>query len=256
MDNSDRIQRELSFHDERFSSDEERSSNRFYAIAGASSDDFLRLVDGIPASSDVLEIGCGDDAQAWRIAPRHSHITAIDISPVAIADANERIKTEQIENLSFIEMNAENIDFAPDSFDAIIGSGVLHHLDLGLCFPGLASALKPSGTAIFLEPMGHNPLIEGYRRLTPSERTQDEHPLLRSDLRFMERWFESVEVNFFHLAALAALPFTKTRHFDRLMGTMNSVDRVLLNHSKVAQNLAWFVTIQLRGPKVLKAARD
>ena len=56
----------------------------------------------------------------------------------------------------------------------------------------IARTLKPGGTALFIEPLGHNPAHQLYRRMTPSMRTADEHPLLQSDLASARRHFGEV----------------------------------------------------------------
>ena len=254
MEDTTRIARELEFHDKRFGSEEQRSSNRFYAITGQSAASYRDIVAGIPAPAEVLEIGCGDHAEAWDLAERGLEVTALDISPVAVEGARTRATEEGRTGLRFEEMNAEQLTFDDASFDAVIGSGILHHLDLELGVPEVARVLRPGGVGVFLEPLGLNPAIRLYRRVTPGERTPDEHPLLRADLRYMERWFEQVDLRFFHLASLAALPLMKTNYFDRALSTLDKVDGTLLQRSQLAQDLAWFVTIELRGPKVLKTS--
>jgi hypothetical protein len=49
----------------------------------------------------------------------------------------------------------------------------------------MTKILQPKGKAIFIEPLGHNFLINLYRRLTPNIRSADEHPLLAKDLKIM-----------------------------------------------------------------------
>jgi SAM-dependent methyltransferase len=254
MDDTSRIARELEFHDQRFGSDEERSSSRFYAITGSSAEGYADLVGRISAPAEVLEIGCGDQAEAWALAERGLDVTAIDISPVAVQGARDRAEAEGRTGLRFEEMNAEALTFDDSSFDAVIGSGILHHLDMDAGAAEVARVLRPGGVAVFLEPLGLNPALRLYRRVTPGERSPDEHPLLRADLRDLERWFDHVQLRFFHLASLAAIPLMKTSMFDRSLGTLERLDRRLLRRSQLAQDLAWFVTIELRGPKVLKAA--
>ncbi len=252
MPDSERIDREREFHDQRFGAEEERSSGRFYAITGASAEHYRRIVDRIEAPAEVLEIGCGDNAEAWDLADRGIDVTAIDISPVAVSDAIARAEGLGSDRLSFHEMNAEALTFPDGSFDAVLGAGILHHLDLDVGIAEVARILRPDGVGVFLEPLGHNPVLKLYRRVTPSERSPDEHPLLRTDLVAMERWFEQVDLNFFHLASLAALPLAGTSWFDRALEALNKVDGSLLRSSRLAQDQSWFATIELRGPKILK----
>ena len=49
--------------------------------------------------------------------------------------------------------------------------------------------LRDDGMALFIEPLGHNPVINAYRRRTPEMRPPDEHPLRVDDLALAVRWF-------------------------------------------------------------------
>jgi hypothetical protein len=64
--------------------------------------------------------------------------------------------------------------------------------------------LKTGGEGLFLEPLGHTPLINLYRRFTPRFRTPDEHPLVISDFELARRYFGSVDAEFFHLTSFFA----------------------------------------------------
>lgn len=247
-----RLDRELAFHDERFSSDERRKSHRFYAITGRSAAAYRAAVARVPRGARLLEIGCGDKAEAWDQDERGLDVTAIDISGVAVAQARDRAIGEGRWRLDFVEMNAEALEFPDSSFDAVIGAGILHHLDLSAAVPEVARVLRPDGVGVFLEPLGLNPVLNLYRRVTPGERTPDEHPLVRADLRHLERWFEQVDLQFFHLTSLGALAFIASDRFDGALAALEQVDRRLLRRSRLAQDLSWFVTIEVRGPKVRK----
>ena len=56
-----------------------------------------------PAGSRVLEAGCGTGAQTVILAKNSpgAEITSIDISPDPSADAEERVRSEGIENVTF-----------------------------------------------------------------------------------------------------------------------------------------------------------
>ncbi len=44
----------------------------------------------------------------------------------------------------------------------VLGKQILHHLDMTQAVPEIARVLRPGGRAVFLEPLIHNPLLEGY----------------------------------------------------------------------------------------------
>lgn len=71
----------------------------------------------------------------------------------------------------------------------------------------LHRVLKPGGVALFTEPLGHNPIIELYRKKTPEARTPDEHPLLMPDFEQFDRTFERTSYRFYGLTSLAAVLF-------------------------------------------------
>ena len=131
-----------------------------------------------------MEYGCGTGALAFDLAEQGSNSVAIDISPVAISEA-EQVAHARGLTARFEEMNAEAMTFDNDSFDLVFGSGILHHLDMERATQEVIGVLRPGGRAVFIEPLGYNPIINAYRRVTPTMRTEDEHPLLRSDLELL-----------------------------------------------------------------------
>ena len=71
----------------------------------------------------------------------------------------------------------------------MIGSGILHHLDLPISLGEINRVLKKGGRALFKEPLAANPLLKLFRILTPRSRTVDEKPLTSSDLELIaKRW--------------------------------------------------------------------
>ena len=248
----DRIQREKQFHDDRFALGAEgapRASGRFYVITGSSAARYEELIDEIPDGSEVLELGVGASMQGFRITPRVS-VLGIDISSVAVELAAERVASDpDISGLEFREMNAEALDVEDSSFDAIIGSGIVHHLVTETAVAEFARALRPGGRAVFLEPMGYNPAIGLYRLVTPGERTPDEHPLKRVDFEVFRRHFDQVNIEFFHLTSLAALAFSKSARFNRVLDRLERVDAALIDRVPVLGHLGWFATIEAIGPR-------
>src|ERR1051325_3406723 len=145
-------------------------------------------------------------------------------------------------------MNAENLAFADNSVDLICGMGILHHLDLGRSFIELSRVLKPGGKAIFLEPLGHNPAINLYRKATPAMRTPDEHPLLMKDFEMARQSFGGVDLTHFHLTSLMAVLVRGAAFFQRVVRGLDSLDQKLFRHSSIARRNAWAVAMGLSSP--------
>jgi ubiquinone/menaquinone biosynthesis C-methylase UbiE len=197
----------------------------------------------------VLEYGCGAGSYAFALAKHDSEVTGIDISDMAINLARARAQREEIGKIAFLVMNAEAMQFADNSFDIVCGTAILHHLHLDRALKDLARILKPEGKAIFMEPMGHNPAINTFRRLTPHLRMADEHPLTVRDLALTRQYFHHVDCTFFHLFSLLAVPFRNCRIFSSLLRTLDNIDRTLFRRIPVLQKLAWQVVIILENPR-------
>ena len=130
-------------------------------------------------------------------------------------------------NTEFHVMDAENLTFPDATFDLVCGRAILHHLNLARAFQTIGRVLKPGGIAIFHEPLGHNPMVNLYRRFTPSKRTVDEHPLLDRDIDLARQYFDRVEVKPFVLFSLFAAPLHKVPGYRLLVGALEAVDRAV-----------------------------
>jgi SAM-dependent methyltransferase len=224
----DRIQREKQFHDEEFERYDRRRLEPWYRVAAVHFDRFLESCVENARNRRVLEIGCGPGSVTLKLARVARHVTAIDLSDTAIRQASERAARAGITNAEFRVMNAEQLDFPANSFEFVCGRAILHHLDLRVALPALARTLSPSGRALFLEPLGHNPVINWYRRRTPELRTADEHPLLRSDLERARASFRKVEVKPAVLLSLAAGFLPDGTAFRVARSLLAGVDAVLV----------------------------
>jgi SAM-dependent methyltransferase len=104
----------------------------------------------------IIEIGCGTGFFTEKFAQTGAKIMAIDISNdlLAIAKA-KRIPGEKVR---FIAGRFEDCEIA-GPVDAIIGSSVLHHLDVTATLAKIRKLLKPGGIMVFAEPNMLNPII-------------------------------------------------------------------------------------------------
>jgi SAM-dependent methyltransferase len=257
MQDDGRREREADFHDRAFS-DEIRSDlwSKYYRVVRSSTDFHRRYVESHCEGAAVLEYGCGLTNQALFLADRGAtSVIGIDISAVAVERGNERARSGGYDSVSYRVMDAEDMDFEDDSFDLVCGGGILHHLDVSRAYSELSRVLRPSGSAIFVEPLGHNPLINHFRDRTPELRTPDEHPLLMADLQAAEEFFGTVRARFFHLSGLAAVPFRRLSGFRRIVAALDAVDRVLFRLVPPIRKHAWQVAIEFTRPGAGRAAQ-
>lgn len=121
----------------------------------------------------VLEIGCGSGFFTEIFAMKGLSLVALDISPELIALARRR--NIPPESVRFFSLPFD--EFSPtEEFDAIIGSSILHHLDLDTSLPKIYSLLKPGGTFCFAEPNMLNPQIFLQKNLSWLKRLMGDTP--------------------------------------------------------------------------------
>jgi ubiquinone/menaquinone biosynthesis C-methylase UbiE len=221
---------------------------KYYSAAQDGHHCFQRTIQLYCKGKNTLEYGCGTGSYAFLLARNGASVTGIDISDVAIQKARQMAIIEEID-IDFRVGNCEQLDFDDQSFDLICGAGVLHHLNLNKAFHEVARTLTPGGKAVFIEPLGHNPFINLYRRATPSLRTTDEHPLLMSDMSLACRYFENIETSFFNLFSLLAVLFRKQRGLEKIQSILSLLDALTFKLVPAAKRYAWIVVMELSRPR-------
>lgn len=244
-----RIEREREFHNKEFADSERAKINSVYFVTRDSTRYYEELLEQHANGSYVLEYGCGPNSYAFWLAQRGARVMGIDISDTAIEQMRERsTQRPHPERVAFQRMNAEELEFADNTFDVICGRAILHHLDLAKSFAEIARTLKPTGHAFFVEPLGHNPVINAYRNRTPELRTEDEHPLMMRDLKMAETYFGKVEAHYYHLGSLAAAPFVGTKVFEPVLNTLEATDQMLFKVLPFMRKHAWAVVLAFSHP--------
>lgn len=199
----------------------------------------------------VLDFACGNGENAFLAAKYDCIVDGIDISPDGINFANKK-KNEILEgkNCNFQVMDGENLAFQENSFDLAIEYGALHHVDLDRTLSELARVLKKNGEMLCIETLKHNPIINWYRKKTPQMRTAYEvkHILGIENITDFKKYFYNVEIKFFHLTSIIALPFRKTFFFRPLLKIFNLLDSLILKNSLIGK-FAWIMIVELKNPK-------
>jgi SAM-dependent methyltransferase len=136
----------------------------------------------------ILECGCGrGDFSAW-LYTKGACIAGIDISEFNICRCSVLFEKRDSDpsRYKFFVMDAHHLQFPDQSFDLVVGNGILHHLDTRHAILEINRVLKVGGVALFQEPLSGNPLLSGYRRLAGIH-TRDERPLNKADIDFLEK---------------------------------------------------------------------
>jgi SAM-dependent methyltransferase len=196
------------------------------------------------SGKDVLDCGCGHGMAAVVLARHGARVAAVDLSGDYLAEGRQRAAANDV-HVNFVQADAHALPFEDESFDAIWGNAVLHHLDLSIAGREIRRVLRPGGVAVFCEPWGGNPLLRFARRRLPYHskgRTRDEEPLRRSDLTALRESFPGVELRGFQLLSMIrrAIPL------GRLGVALERVDSGLLHACRPLENWCRYVVLTLR----------
>jgi 2-polyprenyl-3-methyl-5-hydroxy-6-metoxy-1,4-benzoquinol methylase len=94
-------------------------------------------------------------------AMTNARILAVDLSPDLLIKARKR--KLPAERVTFLQKRFEDCN-TEGPFDAVIGSSVLHHLDLSVALRKIYQLLKPGGALSFAEPNMLNPQVFAERK--------------------------------------------------------------------------------------------
>lgn len=114
---------------------------------------------GFEPGKRVLEVGCGTGFFSKIFLEYGVHLHSIDLSPELIQKAKERCMSLGGERGDFRVADIENLPYEDETFDAVVGARVLHHLDMETSFHEIFRVLKKGGSIAFCEPNMLNPQI-------------------------------------------------------------------------------------------------
>lgn len=146
---------------------------------------------GLQPGKTALELGCGTGMFTEKFAASGARVIAVDISPDLLAKARDR--RLPADRVRFELRQAESLDrtdaalqpWAANGLDAVIGSSVLHHLDIPAAIATCKKLLAPGGRIAFAEPNLLNPQVwmeRNFRSLFPYV-SADESAIVRWSLR-------------------------------------------------------------------------
>lgn len=236
----DRVDRERVFYDTK----SDRFDRLRVLIARAigefnRNEEIVELYD--PRGKRVLLYGCGPALGAKDfVEAGAAEIVGIDISSAEI-EYGLRVATEEgyADRVDLKVADAHHTGLPDQSFDVIMGTAILHHLDVRLALTELRRLLAPNGRAVFLEPLAHNPILRVGRMLTPNARTDDEHPFTVEDWQlcadaFPAFWHREAELTSIPLMPLS---FVLPRSWQRGLARRTSAfdDRLLAQYPSLGR---------------------
>jgi ubiquinone/menaquinone biosynthesis C-methylase UbiE len=111
----------------------------------------------IGPGSVVLEPGAGSGEFSGRLARTGARIVAVELSPKQARLGRTRLS--DLANLRFTVGDVNRLPHPDNTFDAVIGCSVLHHLHMPPALQEFRRVLKPGGRFLFSEPNMLNPQI-------------------------------------------------------------------------------------------------
>jgi 2-polyprenyl-3-methyl-5-hydroxy-6-metoxy-1,4-benzoquinol methylase len=104
----------------------------------------------------VLELGCGTGCFTRELARSGAEVVGIDVSPELLEIARANCSEP---NVQYRIENAYALSYDEAAFDSVVGSSILHHLEIEQALRDIYRVLKPGGTIYFTEPNMLNPQI-------------------------------------------------------------------------------------------------
>jgi ubiquinone/menaquinone biosynthesis C-methylase UbiE len=202
--------RELTFHDKLRDSqfmkslsedtyDKFYANRKYYKTVSKSNEYVLSWIKENAKDKIFLDYACGYGHNVINAAEAGAKLAiGLDVSNVTIKNAEKEANKLELNNIFFLQADAENTKLPTSSIDTIICSGILHHLDLSSAFPELRRILAPKGKILAVEALNYNPIIKLYRMYTPNMRTEWEksHILSLKDVEFAKRFFNLDKIRY------------------------------------------------------------
>jgi SAM-dependent methyltransferase len=247
----DRLQTERQFHDRQ--AEDRAASFRDGDRLRFTDDEYLdhetwirpalaRL--GEVAGRRVLDFGCGHAMMSVVLARRGAAVMAFDLSLGYLQEARQRAEANGV-TVSFVQADGERLPFAAESFDAIWGNAIIHHLDIPTAAREVRRVLRPGGVAVFCEPWGGNPILEAARRWLPypgKQRTRDEHPLRPAGVAALRAVFPTLDLQGYQLLGMVR----RVVRWRPLMRLLDGVDAALLPRLTFLGQFCRYVVLTLR----------
>ena len=192
----------------------------------------------------ILDIGCGYGFTSVNLAKRGARINSIDISPKMIELTRRNAQFNNVEKeIEAKVMSAQEMDFRDDTFDFVVGLGVLHHLNLELTGKEISRVLKPEGRALFIEQRIPFKFLIFVRSIFPNKcfESPGGSQLSDKEIESFSSNFASCQIEYFlFLKKFARFPIIK-----RYEKQLDRIDVKLIKKCPWLKKIYWTFVIQL-----------
>lgn len=202
----------------------------------------------------VLDLGCGHGRHLADIARYDVHVIGIDVSQEQIVYAQQSAERLGADfTIVLVQADAQALPFASNTFHAIFGKAILHHIDnLERAAAEISRVLQSGGRAAFAEPMLAHPLFWLARRFTPGLRDSTEKPFMLGNFHQFASSFGGGETEVWFLFAPMAYLFRLLPGgepiFRKAHKLLCRLDKWLFHHFPFLRYLAWYGTVKVINP--------
>ena len=193
------------------------------------------------AGKPVLEIGCGTGLVSVLLAKSGAHVTCFDLSPLSVQASARRAEINAVQVAPLVSAG-EHLPFADEQFEIVFGKSILHHLDPQLGNSEVARVLRRGGKAVFVEPMGMNPVLTFVRQHVPYLHKNPvgvDRPLTYRDMDAWTQHFGSRDYREVQLLSMVERGFGWHRQFKSL----RKLDDILLKYIPFLRRFCRYVVI-------------
>ncbi|HVU01250.1 MAG TPA: class I SAM-dependent methyltransferase [Polyangiaceae bacterium] len=265
----ERRQREAKFHDEWASRIDPATTlvDETFTAPTAIENRYILDQFGDVRGKRILDYGSGMSEGGVFLAKQGASVVAVDVS-AGMLESAERLARHHGVSIETRRVVGDGIPADASEFDLVYGNGVLHHVDLARTRPELARVMKRHATGCFIEPLTYNPVIDVYRRLADTTRTEDERPLSFQDVESFRENFGSVTHREFWLSTLSVFlkfffvdrvhprqerywkkVYTDADRLEWFFEPLNRLDEKLLARLPALGYLCWTTVITVRAPR-------
>lgn len=189
----------------------------------------------------VLEIGCGTGLMSALLAKSGADVTSFDLSPLSVEATKQRAEINDV-CINPLVSAGEHLPFADESFEIIFGKSILHHLDPRVGASEISRVLRKGGKAVFVEPMGMNPVLTFVRQHVPYLHKNPvgvDQPLTYRDMDMWTQDFRSRNYKEVQLLSMIERGFGWHRQFKFL----RNLDDILLKYIPFLRRFCRYVII-------------
>lgn len=213
-----------------------------HSIAGLSDTYFNNRIAEISNDSLILDMACGYGRESIIAAKNNAKlVVGIDLSWNSVDEANKLAKNNDLQNVIFSVADCEKLYFEDNTFDYVICARMLHHVKFEETIKEAHRVLKENGRIICIEALGINPLLNIYRKITPSQRTHWEasNILTFKHIKIAKKYFKIGPIRFWHILS----PLAKFSKY--ILPIANFFDKYLLTKIPFFNRLSWIFTFEL-----------